>query len=391
MRTRHWITAAIVAGMMTACGQKETTSSELVYLNYQEAEIQEEAPKLSTVLKDIRYVALETKDTCLLNRPTNITLTDKYIVMDGGHKTECFVFDKQNGKYVRTIGMREDPGPTGYTEATYPLYVVGNEIALKAEWGDKYKFFSLDDGSLLRTVDGKIDGRRWPNSYLYPLNDSTMLQYDHNHTGNRKYGLQVSTWSGNVLKKFPATNNFEWDKHMEYQIGYPDEILFHRYKGHVYFQEFTSDTIFRLNERLESEPVYVVGKGDQIPMPELRNTLEQKEKLKRLIKFEYTMETDRYLLMMGNRWNHQACIYDKQTGKTIRIESEEPIGFTNDLNGFLPFWPIDRGCGSAQNEVWALIQPDQYIEAVKATGVNPLGFDLKFDDNPVIVIGTLKN
>ena len=390
MKTRHWITVAIVAGMMTACGQKETTSSKLIYLNYQETEIQEEAPKLSSLLKDIRYVALETKDTCLLNRPTNITLTDKYIVMDGGHETECFVFDKKDGKYLRTIGMRGDPGPTGYTWATYPLYVVGNEIALKAEWGDKYKFFSLDDGSLLRTVDGKIDGRRWPNSYLYPLNDSTMLQYDHNLTGNRKYGLQVSTWSGNVLKKFPATNNFEWDKHMEYQIGYPDEILFHRYKGHVYFQEFTSDTIFRLNERLESEPVYVVGKGDQIPMPELRNTLEQKEKLKRLIKFEYTMETDCYLLMMGNRWNHQACIYDKQTGEVIHLESEEPIGFTNDLNGFLPFWPIGRGCGSAQDEVWGILSVDEYMEGVEQTGKNPLGIDLQSDDNPVIVIGTLK-
>ncbi|MBQ8266439.1 MAG: 6-bladed beta-propeller [Bacteroides sp.] len=389
MKKRHLI-LAITLLVMTACGQKETTSSDLIYLNYQETEIQEEAPKLSTVLKDIRYVALDTKDTCLLNRPTNITLTDKYIVMDGGHETECFVFDKKDGKYLRTIGMREDPGPTGYTWATYPLYVVGNEIALKAEWGDKYKFFSLDDGSLLRTVDGKIDGRIWPNSYLYPLNDSIMLQYDENRKGNRKYGLQICTWSGNVLKKFPATNNFEWDKRMEYQIGYPDEILFHRYKGHVYFQEFTSDTIFRLNEQLEGEPVYVVGKGDQIPMPELRNTLEQKEKMKRLIKFEYTMETDRYLLMMGNRWNNQACIYDKQTGKTIRVESEAPIGFTNDLNGFLPFWPIGRGCGSAQNEVWGILSVDEYMEGVEQTGKNPLGIDLQFDDNPVIVIGTLK-
>ena len=89
---------AITLLVMTACGQKETTSSDLIYLNYQETEIQEEAPKLSTVLKDIRYVALDTKDTCLLNRPTNITLTDKYIVMDGGHKTECYVFDKKDGK-----------------------------------------------------------------------------------------------------------------------------------------------------------------------------------------------------------------------------------------------------------------------------------------------------
>ena len=30
------------------------------------------------------------------------------------------------------------------------------------------------------------------------------------------------------------------------------------------------------------------------------------------------------------------------------------------------------------------------MEGVEATGVNPLGFDLKFDDNPVIVIGTLR-
>lgn len=390
MKKRNLLHIGVLALLLAACGQKEITSSDLIYLNYQETEIQEEAPKLSTVLKDIRYVALETKDTCLLNRPTNITLTDKYIVMDGGHKTECFVFDKKGGKYVRTIGMREDPGPTGYTGATYPLYVVGNEIALKAEWGDKYKFFSLDDGSLLRTVDGKIEGRSWPNAYLYPLNDSTMLQYDHNHKGNREYGLQVCTWSGNVLKKFPATNNFEWDKRMEYLISYPDEILFHRYKDHVYFQEFTSDTIFRLNERLEGEPVYVVGKGNQIPIPELRNTLEQEEKKKRLIKFEYTMETDRYLLMMGNRWNHKACIYDKQTGKTIRIESEESIGFTNDLNGFLPFWPIGRGSGDAQNEVWGILSPEEYLEGVEATGVNPLGIDVQLDDNPVIVIGTLK-
>ena len=132
-----------------------------------------------------------------------------------------------------------------------------------------------------------------------------------------------------------------------------------------------------------------MGKGDKIPVPELRNEINQEAKFKKLIKFEYLMETDRHLLMMGNRWNKSAYIYDKQTGETIRLEDEQAV-FTNDLNGFLPFWPIDRGRGEAKNEVWALIRPDQYMEGVEATGVNPLGFDLKFDDNPVIVIGTLK-
>ena len=176
---------------------------------------------------------------------------------------------------------------------------------------------------------------------------------------------------------------------MEYLISYHNEICFYTYNDDVYFHEFTSDTIFRMNKRLEVKPVYVMGKGDKIPVPELRNEINQEAKFKKLIKFEYLMETDRHLLMMGNRWNKSAYIYDKQTGETIRLEDEQAV-FTNDLNGFLPFWPIDRGRGEAKNEVWALIRPDQYMEGVEATGVNPLGFDLKFDDNPVIVIGTLK-
>ena len=197
---KNKLIALLISIVVTACNHDGITTTGLIYLNCAKAE-NKEAPELSILLKNIRYVALETNDSCLLNNPSNIILTDKYIVMDGGDKTECFVFDKKDGKYLRTIGMRNNEGPTGYTWATYPLYVRGNEVALKAEYGDKYKFFSLDDGSLLRTVDGKIDGKRWPNDYMYPLNDSTMLQYANNHFGNRKYGLQVCTWSGNILKR----------------------------------------------------------------------------------------------------------------------------------------------------------------------------------------------
>ena len=68
---------------------------------------------------------------------------------------------------------------------------------------------------------------------MYPLNDSTMLQYANNHFGNRKYGLQVCTWSGNILKRFSATNNFDRDKRMEYLISYHNEICFYTYNDDV--------------------------------------------------------------------------------------------------------------------------------------------------------------
>ena len=61
-----------------------------------------------------------------------------------------------------------------------------------------------------------------------------------------------------------------------------------------------------------------------------------------------------------------------------------------DFSFVVDYWPKDCGRGKAENEVWAILQPEEYLEGVEQTGKNPLGIDLQFDDNPVIVIGTLK-
>lgn len=223
MKTIHFISAVIVAAMMGACGQKETTSSDLVHLNLQQAEKQE-APKLSTLLKGIRYVALETSENSVLKNVSYIVLTDKYIICED--KVQCYVFDKEDGRFLRTIGMRKDRGPEGYASPTNPLCVIGNEV--------------------------------------------------------------------------------------------------------------------------------------------LR------------------------LLFSENFGNDNAYFYHKAEQRMGYMNGKETKGFSNDLNGFLPFWPKDCGRGRAQNEVWAILQPDEYIEGVEATGVNPLGIDVQFDSNPILVIGTLK-
>ena len=96
--------------MMTACGKKEINSSELVYLNLQQAE-KLEAPKLSSLLKDIRYVALEADDNSVLKNVSNVVLTDKYIVCEDD--VQCYVFDKADGTFLRTVGLHKDRGPEG--------------------------------------------------------------------------------------------------------------------------------------------------------------------------------------------------------------------------------------------------------------------------------------
>lgn len=381
----------IIVMLISSCGQSpQEEYIDILHLNCSEAK-NVNIPKLSDILSDISYIALETKDICLIDQVNDLILTDNYIVLDGGYENECYVFDKKSGKHLHTIGMWNDPGPTGYSDKTFPLYVINNKVYLKANnEGTKYKVYSLDNGCLLKSISGGIGDKKWPNDYLYPLNDSIMLQYDNNYVGNNKYGLQICTWSGNILKRFLSTNNFKRNKALDYFISYYNEIIFYRYKDQIHYHEFTSDTIFRLNEQLEREPVYVVDKGDRMPIPEMRNQKEMEDLKKRLIKFDNIIENDSYLLMIGRYWNKETYIYNKQTGETSLLNGEQINGFKNDLNGFLPFLPIERGRNKAENEVWAILQPDEYMEGVEATGVNPLGIKLKFDDNPIIVIGTLK-
>ena len=372
--------------MMTACGKKEINSSELVYLNLQQAE-KLEAPKLSSLLKDIRYVALEADDNSVLKNVSNVVLTDKYIVCEDD--VQCYVFDKADGTFLRTVGLHKDRGPEGYASATTPLCVIGNEV-LMLDWGkEKYNVYSLDNGKLLRKIPGEeAMAGVWTFEKVFPLNDTILLQYPLNIEGKNKYGLKVRTLSGNYLKKYPSTNNCESIDITKFYMDM-NEAAFYTYKGNTYFHECTSDTIFRLNGCGDLEPCYVVGLGEMLPTLEEVRASSDLEKVNFLLLSDM-VETDYWLLFSKSFRNDNAYFYNKAEQKMGYMNGKENKGFTNDLNGFLPFWPKNCGRGKAENEVWAILQPDEYIEGVEQTGKNPLGIDLQFDDNPVIVIGTLK-
>ena len=237
---KRLVCSAIILFIMTACGQKEINSSDLVHLNLQQAE-KLETPKLSTLLKDIRYVALETDDNCVLKKVSYIVLTDKYIVCEDG--VQCYVFDKVDGSFLRTVGLCKDRGPEGYASPTTPLCVIGNEV-LMLDWGkEKYNVYSLDNGKLLRKIPGEeAMAGVWTFEKVFPVNDTILLQYPLNIEGKNQYGLKVRTLSGNYLKKYPSTNNCESIDMTKFYMDM-NEAAFYTYKGNTYFHECTSDTI----------------------------------------------------------------------------------------------------------------------------------------------------
>ena len=64
-------------------------------------------------------------------------------------------------------------------------------------------------------------------------------------------------------------------------------------------------------------------------------------------------------------------------------------GFENDLDGFLPFWPSYQGIGKASHEICSIIEVEDFLGGIDTTGENPLSCRPDFDENPIVVIGTM--
>lgn len=64
--------------------------------------------KLSELGSDVRYVPLETTDSCLVGGSPNILLLNKEIVVFS--RQTCFIFDKESGKFLSKVGhLGDDP------------------------------------------------------------------------------------------------------------------------------------------------------------------------------------------------------------------------------------------------------------------------------------------
>ena len=115
-----------------------------------------------------------------------------------------------------------------------------------------------------------------------------------NISGQNRNRMVISTLSGKPLKVYPSINNASVSLTRFFFDLY--EVDFYKYKEDVFYHEFTSDTIFKINHQLELEPHYVLGLGEKLPtLTEIRNG-DAISKDKNLV-FGHIMETDRWLLL----------------------------------------------------------------------------------------------
>ena len=106
---KGWLYATGLVCLMAACtGTPQSSADGLCSIDVAGAMEKPAELKLSELGSDVRYVLLETTDSCLIGGNPNILLLDKQI--EKKKKKNCFLFDKETGKFLTKVGhVGEDP------------------------------------------------------------------------------------------------------------------------------------------------------------------------------------------------------------------------------------------------------------------------------------------
>lgn len=101
--------------LLTSCITNQENVRDTLFVNLTDA-TDSQSLKLSDFGNTVRYVPLETNEVCLIGNNPHIALLEDKIVI--ATKDQCFLFHKQTGKYICSIGHIGDD-PSGYSSTNY--------------------------------------------------------------------------------------------------------------------------------------------------------------------------------------------------------------------------------------------------------------------------------
>lgn len=374
--------------------------------------------KLSDLGNTVRYVPLETSDSCLLTGHRRVTVNDQYIL--NGTQDILYSFDKETGQFIVAIGHRGED-PQGYQNAA-PFYNEYNDLLYFKKHRDRLQKYD---------VHGRYAGQaRIPASIQTPVSfqfsDSLIMGYHDSppYRPNRRL-LSIFTESGilldSVLRPYPLrfppedtpgdivgirrvggallsyTMQADGTLFMDVQSFTP----LWRCGKDIRLKEGFNDTVFTLDKEYDLRPAYIFNRGKWAMKTEdwqkgkSRDKLVNLEVLETPKKLFFQDVSDLYEAMReaqrqpaGSGFRLFNGIYDKQSGQ-VRMALAEG-GIVDDLAEGPSF---ENLCGvSTQGEFIGIIQAhkvvswlEEHPEAKDNPKLAPL-LEVQEEDNPVMVI-----
>ena len=372
--------------------------------------------KASDCFKQVRYVALETSDNCLVGNAPQIEITDDRIIVMTAHR-QCLVFDKQTGKYLYSIGhVGNDP------EACREMYGWLNEAAGHLYFpSPNYRemtIYSLDNHFIRRQKEATTppEGSISPQEYDY-LDKETLLVHayatsqtpdlvaiiqdtsivatysTHSEPGGKhipRLGIETSTFSIETEETAGHTLYIILDEGECASIILKEHGPFWHLGQSAFIKVNFNDTIYQVTHE-GLKPSRLLNAGNYHWNFNDRYHTDKDKALfplcfmenEQVILFRFCQ----YLYHPEKRKAYNA-IYDKKN-RIVKV-AKYNTGLNNDLTRFMPLQPT---LSNASGEMAQLLQPFDILSWFEEhPNISGLPNDvevlrnLKEDDNPVIVL-----
>ena len=361
--------------------------------------------KLSEFVTEVTYIPLETiKESYISDYPA-VKVGDYIIVRNAGSGMPLLLFNRSDGKFIRTIG-KVGRGPDEYSFPEKDYYNTGKNIVYTNGYKhNETKVFDIT-GSFLYSfsrpeiAEPSVKGGKHSISFGTYLDDENYVSFIDNYTGAIKTKLVIFN-KDSIRKTFP--NYLKWgdrDLTKNRRPGF-NTTYFIRWNNNLYFKEIFNDTLFHVTaEELKPRLVFKMGKYGL--------SYEDQQKISPSfgqISSEYFLITDidensRFIFFCLSYYHNKKYIgfFDKKL-KTTTICQETPeykSALVDDINDFMPIIPLDF---TLENEMIAVLSPIEILQWLKNNQDKATRLrvemqwlnDLTETSNPVIVIAKCKN
>jgi len=347
------------------------------------------------LFSSVEYIFLETLPECLLNEDNmEISVTDKYIVANNkffGRGDGAYLFDRKTGKFLYEIG-KKGQGPGEYQIIhSYPFnekyelfYVnsnlqrVGIDINTNKEVERVFKMVSEDS---FKQMPNNL---RFSIDNIFKMDSLHYIAYKNNDTGNDTCLLVIFDKEENIVKTYPNHQKYKRydEKSSPFNPGH-----FYSFNNQLFFKEyFYNDTVFRVNlDTIIPHIIFDLGKKK----PDYTEQRNRDKTNWDCYWIGYVCETTKYILFSFAYHDSHDGYYNKKNGEFVAS-----LGFVHEKD-FYP--PIHISSINQYEEVIGVTTATkmlEYIETNKQTNKQtkyPEKFNfLKEDDNPIVVIATLK-
>ncbi len=395
--------------IMFSCSQKKQISDYPV-ISFASEIGNEAVVNLSSVADSISYIPLETKNSSLLNNPLSYCYENGKIYIL--NKYGLMIFDS-NGKFIRKID-RKGRGPQEYLQIKrFEVSPETGNILIQNLIQSLNEYDSL--GNFIRKIEPpKIDDCQTFDNFK--LSDELYISSLTENGKLPRFTFVLYDSLSNIEKKIPNSDVNGLDSSQLILIPGVMRVIVaaktFRYSDNLRLY-FGGDTVRSIDKNMNVTIPYIYDFGEfGVPLKETYDLITD---MSRISISGNPMESDGFVLFKLYMRNHAAepfypitrtgvksetqnqteyAIFDKINSKLTLMKQpiKEQLGFKNDLDGGLVFWP---NYISSDKRMIKIFTAPEFLELVQkpetsSPAMKEIAKTLTEEDNPVAVIARLK-